>query len=58
MLDVGLGRRPPGTVARLLDASDNREVAAPAPAHALYLERVEYPRDLYLDLESTESLRA
>ena len=56
MLEVGLGRRPAGTVARLLDASDNREVAAPAPAHALYLERVEYPRDLYL--ESLESMRA
>lgn len=49
MLEVGLGRRPPGTVARLLDAGDNRETAAPAPAHALYLERVEYPPELYLE---------
>jgi tRNA pseudouridine38-40 synthase len=58
MLDVGLGRRPPGTVARLLDAADNREVAPPAPAHALYLERVEYPRELYLDPELQESQSA
>jgi tRNA pseudouridine38-40 synthase len=49
MLEVGAGRRPPGTVARLLDADDNREVSSPAPPHALYLERVEYPRDLYLE---------
>lgn len=48
MLDVASGRRPVGTVARLLAASDNREVSAPAPPHALYLERVEYPSDLYL----------
>ncbi len=48
MLDVASGRRPPGTVARLLQADDNREVSPPAPAHALYLERVDYPRDLYL----------
>ena len=48
MLDVASGRRPVGTVARLLAASDNREVSAPAPPHALCLERVEYPSDLYL----------
>ena len=48
MLDVASGRRPAGTVARLLDAPDNREVSAPAPPHALCLERVEYPSDLYL----------
>ena len=49
MLEVGAGARPPGTIARLLDAADNREVSPPAPPHALYLERVEYPRDLYLE---------
>jgi tRNA pseudouridine38-40 synthase len=48
MLDVASGRRPPGTTARLLRADDNRDVSPPAPPHALYLERVEYPRDLYL----------
>ena len=48
MLDVASGRRPRGTLARLLEADDNRGVSPPAPAHALYLERVDYPRDLYL----------
>jgi tRNA pseudouridine38-40 synthase len=56
MLEVGTGRRPAGTIARLLDADDNRAVAAPAAAHALYLERVVYPSDLYL--ESPESISA
>jgi len=48
MLDVASGRREPGTVARLLAARSNREVSPPAPPHALYLERVEYPPHLYL----------
>jgi len=52
MLDEASGRRETGTVRRLLDAADNREVSPPAPAHALFLERVEYPADLYLDTDS------
>ncbi len=49
MLDVGSGRRDPGSIAALLDASDNSGVSPPAPPHALFLDRVEYPRDLYLE---------
>jgi len=49
MVEVAEGRRDPGTVARLLAAEDNREVSPPAPAHALYLDRVAYPSDLYLE---------
>lgn len=48
MLDVATGRRPLADVPMLLAASDNREVSAPAPAHALFLERVAYPPELYL----------
>lgn len=51
MLDVAGGKRPLNDVRRLLSATDNREVSAPAPAHALFLERVEYPRELYLPSE-------
>lgn len=53
MLDEGSGRRAEGTVRRLLDAKDNREVSSPAPPHALYLERVDYPPDLYLATPDT-----
>jgi tRNA pseudouridine38-40 synthase len=50
MVDAARGRRDPGDVARLLAASHNRETSAPAPAHALVLERVTYPADLYLSV--------
>jgi tRNA pseudouridine38-40 synthase len=48
MVEVGLGRRPPGTIAALLNAPDNRDTAKPAPPQGLFLEQVEYPRTLYL----------
>jgi len=51
MLDAAAGRRDPDSVARLLDAADNRSTSAPAPAHALCLDVVRYPADLYLASE-------
>ena len=49
MVDVASGRREPDAVRVLLGASDNSGVSPPAPPHALFLERVEYPRDLYVE---------
>jgi tRNA pseudouridine38-40 synthase len=48
MMEVASGRRPAAEMETLLAATDNRDVAPPAPAHALFLDRVEYPADLYL----------
>ncbi len=48
MIDIASARRPPGDMARLLAASTNDEVSAPAPAHALFLEAVTYPSEFYL----------
>ncbi|HLB09767.1 MAG TPA: tRNA pseudouridine(38-40) synthase TruA [Gemmatimonadaceae bacterium] len=48
MIEIARGRRPPGDFAMLLEAEDNRRTSAPAPAHALFLDIVRYPRDLYL----------
>ncbi|MDB4888108.1 MAG: tRNA pseudouridine synthase [Gemmatimonadetes bacterium] len=48
MMDVATGRRPLADIDALLLADTNDEVSAPAPAHALFLDRVEYPADLYL----------
>jgi tRNA pseudouridine38-40 synthase len=48
MLDIGSGRREAGIISELLASGDNKGVSPPAPAHALYLERVEYPPELYL----------
>lgn len=47
MIQAATGRRAPDSVAQLLQAPDNRDVSPPAPAHALFLEQVRYPRDLY-----------
>ena len=48
MIDIGLGKRPPDDLPRLLAAGDNSEVSPPAPARALFLDAVRYPADLYL----------
>jgi tRNA pseudouridine38-40 synthase len=48
MLDIGSGRRPVADFPALLTAADNTNVSPPAPAHALFLDRVVYPSDLYL----------
>jgi tRNA pseudouridine38-40 synthase len=49
MLDIATGRRSLEDLTGLLMASDNRDVSPPAPAHALFLDRVAYPSDLYLE---------
>jgi tRNA pseudouridine38-40 synthase len=48
MIDIARDRRPAADFAMLLEAEDNRRTSAPAPPHALFLEVVRYPRDLYL----------
>jgi tRNA pseudouridine38-40 synthase len=49
MVQAASGKRAPDSVARLLSETDNRDVSPPAPAHALFLEQVRYPRDLYIE---------
>lgn len=51
MLDIGAGRRDVGVIEELLAQDDNSQVSQPAPPHALFLERVDYPNDLYLGAE-------
>jgi tRNA pseudouridine38-40 synthase len=48
MLDVASGRRPVTDVPKLLGSTDNQSVSPPAPPHGLFLDRVEYPRELYV----------
>jgi tRNA pseudouridine38-40 synthase len=50
MVAAASGARPQSDVEALLHASDNGSVSPPAPAHALYLDHVEYPRGLYRQL--------
>jgi len=49
MLDIGTGRRPLADLPCLLVAPNNSEVSPPAAAHALFLDRVTYPNDLYVE---------
>jgi tRNA pseudouridine38-40 synthase len=51
MLDIGSGRRNRDDIAEILESEDNGMVSPPAPAHALFLERVEYPAELYMRRE-------
>ena len=48
MLDIATGRRPAGDMQSLLAARDNSDVSPPVAPHALFLEAVEYPTELYL----------
>jgi tRNA pseudouridine38-40 synthase len=48
MLDMGSGRRPVSDMDVLLASTDNREVSPPVAPHALFLEAVQYPSELYL----------
>lgn len=52
MIDVALGKRPRGTLARLLTATDNLDTSSLAPAHALSLRAVRYPAAMYLPSDS------
>jgi tRNA pseudouridine38-40 synthase len=51
MVEVASRRREHDAVERLLVATCNDEVSPPAPAHGLFLDRVTYPSDLYLQPE-------
>lgn len=48
MVEIAMGRRPSADLPKLLAASSNDETSPPAPPHALFLDVVRYPRDLYL----------
>ena len=48
MLDVATGRRPADDVARLLNAETNEDASPPSAAHALFLDDVVYPPELFL----------
>ena len=48
MLDIAAGRRDTEMMTSLLESNDNHDAAPPAPPHALYLDTVEYPAELYL----------
>jgi tRNA pseudouridine38-40 synthase len=48
MVDIGLGRRPEGDMARLLERRDNRDTSPPAPAAGLSFLSARYPESCFL----------
>ena len=42
LVEVGRGKRPPKSVKEILEARDRRAAGVTAPAHGLYLVRVDY----------------
>ena len=47
MVDIGLGRRPEGDMAHLLELHHNSETSAPAPASGLAFVAATYPAGIY-----------
>ncbi|MEO8620686.1 MAG: tRNA pseudouridine(38-40) synthase TruA [bacterium] len=52
MTDIATGKRPLSDMSVLLDATTNDDVSPPAPAHALFLDVVRYPAELYCPAEA------
>lgn len=48
MVEVARGRRPPGDLPALLNATDNQAASPPAPPHGLFLVSVRYPTEWYV----------
>ncbi len=53
MIDIGLGRRPEGDMARLLDLQHNADTSPPAPAAGLAFVSASYPGGLFTGEEAT-----
>ena len=49
LFQVGKGRLSVEDFCAVIEAKDRGQAGSSAPAHALYLEQVGYPEDLYLD---------
>jgi tRNA U38,U39,U40 pseudouridine synthase TruA len=49
LVEVGVGKRPPGEILELLEARDRRRAGMTAPARGLFLVSVSYPPPWELD---------
>ncbi|HET7600216.1 MAG TPA: tRNA pseudouridine(38-40) synthase TruA [Gemmatimonadales bacterium] len=52
MVDIGLGRRPLGDMAALLQRGDNLQTSPPAPPQGLYFVAATYPAECYLEADA------
>jgi tRNA pseudouridine38-40 synthase len=49
LLEVGFGQRPVADLHRIIATKDRNQAGKAAPAKGLFLSRIEYPSDIYLD---------
>lgn len=55
LLQVGRGKLSLEDFVRIIEAKDRCSAGSSAPGHALFLEHVEYPSELFLNLEAEKS---
>ena len=48
LLEVGLGKIPPGEVHNIIKSKDRSKAGPSMPAHALFLTKIEYPSNIKL----------
>ena len=46
LLEVGLGKIPPGEVHNIIKSKDRSKAGPSMPAHALFLTNIEYPSNI------------
>lgn len=49
LIDVGLGKTSLDELRRILESNDRRKAGRAVPAEGLFLQKVEYPKEIYLD---------
>lgn len=48
LIDVGMGKIEPGDLIQIINAKDRGKAGKSAPAHGLYLAKIEYPKSLFV----------
>ena len=49
LMNVGYGRMSVEEISTLIESRDRNQAGKAAPAKGLFLSRIEYPTDIYLD---------
>jgi len=49
LVDIGLGKRLPEDIPKIIASKDRAQAGKAAPAKGLFLCRVTYPESIYLD---------
>jgi tRNA pseudouridine38-40 synthase len=49
LIEIGREKHPPEWMHEVIKSKDRATAGASAPAHGLYLQTIEYPKELFLD---------